>query len=204
MMKSIVNKLREQEIHCVTFNRLCYEKLKSSGKPHKDIRGMPKNWAALRKEQCCEMAVPTNHYAMHGNINRRAAISNLTVIIDFDIIDANGQASYEKFLEDFPELKTCKTVKTCSGGYHIYCRYDSEIKTGTDCFKGKYACVDIRNDKACVIAPPTKLYFDKEGTRTVTGEYSNFITGEILPFPLELKRHLTNLPPAVSKSVCCA
>ena len=197
MMKSIVHKLREQEIYCITFNRVFYEKLKPCGKPHKDMRGMPKNWASLTKEQCCEMVVPTNHYAM---AILTGAISNLTVI-DFDII-ATGHTSYEKFLEDFPELKTCKTVKSCSGGYHIYCRYDPEVVTGTDCFKGKYAGVDIRNDKACIIAPPTKLYFvDENKTATVKGEYSEFITGEILPFPPELKRHLTNLPSAVPKSV---
>ena len=81
MMKSIVHKLREQEIYCITFNRVFYEKLKPCGKPHKDMRGMPKNWAALTKEQCCEMVVPTNHYAM---AILTGAISNLTVI-DFDI-----------------------------------------------------------------------------------------------------------------------
>ena len=58
------------------------------------MRGMPKNWASLTKEQCCEMVVPTNHYAM---AILTGAISNLTVI-DFDII-ATGHTSYEKFLD---------------------------------------------------------------------------------------------------------
>ena len=140
------------------------------------MRGMPKNWAALTKEQCSEMVPPKNHYAL---AILTGEISNLTVI-DFDT-DSDGRTSYEEVLEDFPELKTCKTVRSCSGGYHIYCRYDSEIKTGTDCFKGKYAGIDIRNDKACIIAPPTKLHFNEEGTKctTVTGVYSDFIIGDI-------------------------
>lgn len=192
-MKSVVEKLREQNIYSVTFKSLCYRKLKPSGKPQKEM-GLPKNWTALTKEQCCEMEVPRNHHAL---AILTGAISNLTVI-DFDQ-DANGHTSYEEVLEDFPELKTCKTVKSCSGGYHIYCRYDPEVATGTDCFKDKYANVDIRNDKACIIAPPTKLYFLEEHQNpTVTGEYSDFIAGEIQPFPSELKRHLTNLHPAVS------
>ena len=42
------------------------------------------------------MVVPQNHYAL---AILTGEISNLTVI-DFDI-DANGQTSYERFLEDF-------------------------------------------------------------------------------------------------------
>eukprot|EP01036_Dinobryon_divergens_P034937 gene34937-45216_t len=156
----------------------------------------PKTWTTFTKEQCRELVVPKNHYAL---AILTGEISNLTVI-DFDT-DSNGHTSYEEVLEDFPELRTCKTVRSCSGGYHIYCRYDSEVKTGTDCFKGKYANVDIRNDGACIIAPPTKLFFEEEKKNpTVTGEYSDFVTGEIQPFPSELKQHLTNLP-GVPKSV---
>ena len=45
MINSVVNKLLEKEIYCVTFNSLCYQKLKPSGKPKKEMRGMPKGWA---------------------------------------------------------------------------------------------------------------------------------------------------------------
>jgi hypothetical protein len=60
-------------------------------------------------------------------------ISNITVL-DFDNDPITGTNCYEELVTAFPELRGCKTIKTWSGGYHIYCQYDPEIATGTNVF----------------------------------------------------------------------
>jgi hypothetical protein len=51
-------------------------------------------------------------------------------------------------------LKQCYTVKT-NKGYHIYFKYNCNIKTGENCFIN-YTNVDIRNNGSFIIAPPTE------------------------------------------------
>jgi hypothetical protein len=73
--------------------------------------------------------------------------SNITVL-DFDDIE-----EYNRVIVQYPELKNHYTVKS-PNGYHIYFLYNPTLKTGVDCFKS-YNKIDIRNDDAIIIAPPT-------------------------------------------------
>eukprot|EP01035_Chromulina_nebulosa_P002390 gene2390-3232_t len=156
MMKSIVDKLREQEIYCFTFNCLKYTDLKKSGKPNKKMCYPPKTWTTFTKEQCRELVVPKNHYAL---AILTGEISNLTVI-DFDT-DSNGHTSYEEVLEDFPELRTCKTVRSCSGGYHIY-MYKCDGKKETPYGQNVKNAKNIREAFYCKITKlPDDGFYEK-------------------------------------------
>jgi predicted P-loop ATPase len=70
-------------------------------------------------------------------------ISGITVVD----IDVKGDTVVP--LETFPETYT---VKTPSGGYHLYYEYDPTIKQTANTFK-KYPNVDIRNDGGYVVGP---------------------------------------------------
>jgi hypothetical protein len=107
--------------------------------------------------------------------------SNVTCL-DFDVKD--GQCSYQAVIEAYPELAKCKTIKTQSGGYHLYLKYDETIKTTVNAFE-EFENVDIRNDDAILIAPPTKVYKD----RNCCGEYTD-LGGDIMEIPNELKMKL--------------
>lgn len=80
--------------------------------------------------------------------------SNVTVV-DVD----NNNDTLEKFNEMLKNHDTFTTLvcKTLNGGYHYYFKYIKDIKT---CVKINNYSVDIRNDGACVICPPS-TYRDK-------------------------------------------
>lgn len=74
-------------------------------------------------------------------------VSNLTVV-DFDV--KNGLST--KINDLPPTLK----VKTPSGGFHLYYKYEPSLRTGVDIF-GDMSGVDIRNDGGYVVAPPSVI-----------------------------------------------
>ena len=112
------------------------------------------------------------------------SMSGITVI-DFD--DMN---SYQRMLEEYPDLKNHKTIKT-KNGVHVYCKYDATVLTTTNaCIE--YAGIDIRNDLAVVFAPPTK-YKLLDGTMI---HYSD-LGGEILPIPDIIRSNLKQCQPKV-------
>lgn len=73
------------------------------------------------------------------------AKSNITVI------DCDTPEAYDSLLAGYPDFKDYYTVQT-NKGYHIYCSYCDQIKTSIKEIKD----IDILNDGAFVIAPPTK------------------------------------------------
>ena len=110
------------------------------------------------------------------------SMSGITVI-DFD--DMN---SYERMLEEYPDLKNHKTIKT-KKGVHVYCQYDATVLTTTNASE-EYAGIDIRNDLAVVFAPPTK-YKLLDGTMS---HYSD-LGGDILPIPDIIRSNLKQCQP---------
>lgn len=70
-------------------------------------------------------------------------ISGITVVD----IDMNGDDTVP--LDTFPETFT---VKTPSGGYHLYYQYDAKIKTNANGYP-QFPHVDIRNDGGYVVGP---------------------------------------------------
>lgn len=75
--------------------------------------------------------------------------NNITVV-DIDIKN-DGLKKLAQLIDKYGDITTPK-VKTGSGGYHYYFRYNANDKTTTNV--QKYG-IDIRNDGAYVVAPPS-------------------------------------------------
>jgi len=97
---------------------------------------------------------------------------------DLTCFDFDTEQSYTELVSAHPELKDCKTVQT-KKGFHLYFQYDPSIETTTNYFPS----VDIRNDDAILICPPT-TYKLKDGTMA---EYKD-LGGELKPVPEYLKK----------------
>jgi hypothetical protein len=140
--------------------------LNSKGEQKKKLIGMPSNWEKKTESEF------NRHHTACAIIT--GAISNITVI-DFD-----SDISYDSFLKQFPIIHNCKKVKTRKG-YHLYFKYTPEITTTTDLLPA----VDIRNDKACILAPPTKY-------RLLDNSISEYIDlgGDLIDMPIDVKELL--------------
>jgi len=128
---------------------------------------MPKEWTKIINETNFKQYINNKHKVMcllTGKIN------DLT-IIDFDKKDV-----YDLALQQYPELKNYRTIQT-KRGYHIYCKYNADIKTRTNALV-TYESVDIASDGHMVFAPPT-TYIDLHGN---TNAYTD-LGGEILGVP---------------------
>lgn len=75
-------------------------------------------------------------------------ISGITVV-DIDTKEEGNITPLEAFPETY-------TVRTPSGGYHLYYQYNSEIKQTANTFP-QFPHVDIRNDGGYVVAPPSEF-----------------------------------------------
>ena len=98
-------------------------------------------------------------------------ISNITVL-DFDT-----EYAYIIFLQNVPNFDTYFTVKT-KKGYHVYCLYNPNLKTDNNILKGYIDILDIRNDEATIICPPSS-YIDLDGNIFTY----KFLGGEIKEVP---------------------
>ena len=105
-----------------------------------------------------------NIFEGHGFGMRTGKINNI-VVVDLDELtdkksDKNlkdGVNKYNELLEEYnngDDLDT-PTVRTQSGGTHIYFKYDEKIKQ-TQSVNGY--TIDIRSDNGYVVIPPTKGY----------------------------------------------
>lgn len=94
-------------------------------------------------------------------------ISGITVVD----IDTKGDKVVP--LETFPPTYT---VKTPSGGYHLYYEYDPRILQTANTFP-QFPHVDIRNDGGYVVAPPSK---------NEKGDYVIFKNLPVAAFPVSL------------------
>lgn len=139
------------------------EKGKEKKKPH-----FQNKWEHINKDNCL------NQENINGNVAVICGEVSGVTVIDFDC-----EESYDQICEDYPMLTDFKLVKT-RNGYHLYGKYNPNLKTGTNVFE-KYAKVDIRSDGGMVFAPPTK-YTLKDGT-VIQYEDKG---GAILEFPKEI------------------
>lgn len=94
-------------------------------------------------------------------------ISGITVID----IDTKGDKVVP--LETFPETFT---IKTPSGGYHLYYAYEEKIQQTANTFP-QFPHVDIRNDGGYVVAPPSI---------NEKGNYTIMLNVPIVRFPIDL------------------
>ena len=142
-------------------------KLNDKGVEKKQLKGLPKKWTENINKDNYKDYIFGGHKGMCvicGEIN------GITVV-DFDNV-----STYEKALEQFPDLKNYKTVKT-KRGFHVYCKYNPYLKTRSDACV-KLEGIDIANDGHMILAPPS-YYIDLEGNEIV---YTD-LGGEILDVP---------------------
>ena len=96
-------------------------------------------------------------------------ISDITVID----LDRNKPDGKETPLEAFPKTFT---VKTPSGGYHLYYKYSAKVGLSANKYP-QFPHLDIRNDGGYVVAPPSK---------TDAGEYKIINDVPVADFPDDL------------------
>jgi len=84
---------------------------------------------------------------------------------ELTVLDFDSKELAENFIKQFRVLQKLPIVKT-RHGYHVYLPYLQELKSTAN---GELH-LDIRNDGACVVAPPSPLVY-KEGEENAGGEY---------------------------------
>ncbi|GMF42260.1 unnamed protein product [Phytophthora lilii] len=100
---------------------------------------MPSGWQKLSK---CQAIGKSKNWGIQTG--KRSEIT----VIDVDIKkNKNGMDSLLDVDIDLDDYQTYK-VRTCSGGYHYYFKYDERFKTSANVLPG----VDVRNDNVCVFA----------------------------------------------------
>ena len=148
-------------------------------KYNKSMEAKVSNWI----EDYNMNAKDSKHFAV-----RTGKVSGITVL-DFDT-----EFAYKMFCANVPNFESYFTVKT-KKGWHVYCLYDRNLKSGNNVLKGLIEIIDIRNDPVVVkfsnfwseqeildgghvICPPTR-YLD------VNGNYFTYkyLGGTINPVP---------------------
>lgn len=102
---------------------------------------------ALTKWKDISSSVPIRN---GNNVAILTGERNRITVIDIDIKN-DGLKKWNELIKENGDITTPK-VKTGSGGFHYYFRYNANIKTTSNV--QNYG-IDIRNDKAYVVAPPS-------------------------------------------------
>jgi hypothetical protein len=143
-MNEAVSRYKTSKIYVFTLEGIVIDE-----KGKKKMIGMPQ-WKQINHNNFSSYCF--NHHRALAVLTGKTSCATF---VDIDLKD--GYCAYDDVMNDFPELRDCYTVKTWSGGYHVYCLYDAEIKTTTNAYEC-YKNIDIRNDDAIVFAPPTKVF----------------------------------------------
>lgn len=104
---------------------------------------------AWQKEALSDVSIPEGHNA--GVLTTSYKEDKALVVVDLDIKqDKNGIEEYKKLKSQGYDFPPTFTVKTPSGGYHLYYFTDTPVKGGVDVLaKG----IDIRSRGQYVVAP---------------------------------------------------
>ena len=110
------------------------------------------------------------------------AINNLTVV-DFDVADS-GLETYKSI----SDRVITTTVRTASGGIHWYFKYNPNIPSMNRILDddGNRVGIDVKNDKAIVIAPPSVI--DGQAYKFVRGR--TFADVRPIKMPRWLEKYL--------------
>ncbi len=126
-----------------------------------------KSWKKYQEELASDLDIE-QWFSKDQNIGIvTGSISGITVV-DIDV-KGDVVVSVDKFPETY-------TVKTPSGGYHLYYQYTPEIKQTANTFP-HLPHVDIRNDGGYVVAPPSQ---------TDKGVYEIVKNIPYAPFPISM------------------
>jgi len=136
-----------------------YEKISFMQIPHHDedlLKFSLKSNGKTAIEQYGEINIPKKallyDYCNVGLITGYR--NNITVVdLDFKEVPEDDHSFIEKFGTKFIKTFNTFTVKTPSGGYHLYFKYDSEIRQT----QNKLLGIDIRNDGGYVVCPPSSI-----------------------------------------------
>jgi len=129
----------------------------------------------------------------HFDVNHQTVFIQTGERSNITVVDIDDKKIYDDLLKTHPDLEDCYTVET-NKGYHIYFKYIKSLKQTTNIngIKG----IDIRNDRGCVIAPPTKY-------KLLNGEIAKYkyLGGEILDIPTSLLNLFTVKNKIVKKGI---
>ena len=129
----------------------------------KRIEGLPSGW-----EKLTESKIVKGHKALCVRTGR---LNNITVI-DFD-----SEKSYNKAIKKFPDLSQFFTIKT-PRGFHIYAKYNPEIKTTTNVERK----IDVRNDGAFVFGAGTVREDSQEYRDLIQGDLNLELSDDIIKY----------------------
>lgn len=145
----------------------------------KDKRPSISTWSEYQNKKADEEQISAwwnkNPEANIGIVT--GAISGVTVV-DLDCGKADGK---ETPLSTFPKTYT---VRTPSGGYHLYYKYNANIKQTANTYP-QFPHVDIRNDGGYVVAGGSKTSYEEKGVKK-GGEYVVVDDCLVADFPQEL------------------
>ena len=182
---SNANNIQSNDMKLATF-RLKYNSKNPSGEWSKGNLPHAKRIRSLEK-----MELLKDDYNNFGVICGKA--NDLTIVdLDFydhgdDKFDPRMSVFHSVFGEDFVKRFNTFTVKTGSGGYHLYFKYINKIKQTSD----KTSSIDIRNDGGYAVAP----YSNINDKRYIVDNMA-----DIKPMPQELIDWLLgNIYPASKK-----
>ena len=127
-------------------------------------------------------------------------LNNITIIdLDFFYKLNEEDRDDHPFVQFLPLVEPTKTIKTGRGGYHLYYKYEPELKSGPiiDRENDINLHIDIKNDSSYVVGEGTvfKKFLNKDGT-TSKLEYKNYEKdgyNQIVKMPDEIKQYFLNL-----------
>lgn len=99
-------------------------------------------------------------------------------------------------IEDTNKVKNTLTIKTPSGGQHLYFKYREGLRGIVGIFKSKGGEIDIRTEGNYVIAPFSKAEYTKKGVH-ISGTYEPINNGKIESMPDSLFNFLKKGKPKV-------
>lgn len=109
-----------------------------------------KEWTKISKKTCIDKLINKQ------NIGILTGKTSDITVIDIDIKD-DGLKIWKKLIKKHGEIKT-PTVKTGSGGLHLYCKYTDKLKSDSKVIQYKDEMeigIDIKNDGGYVVCPPS-------------------------------------------------
>jgi len=122
------------------------------GDINKEPRG--RGWQLVTSEDCEAFFNKIYDNRQYKPVNglgvKTGKDSNLTVV-DYDCYKDDDRLDKGVFENLF--FDKTRTIRTISGGYHFYFKYDKTLKQT----QGNGRSIDIRNDGGCVVVPPTSF-----------------------------------------------
>ncbi len=120
------------------------------------------------------------------NFGIPCGLVNKCFVLDMDLYKLKGDSEFiKRFGEDYIEYFNTLTIKTGSGGEHLYFNYDNDIKT-TTC---KLHEIDIRSNGSYAVAPGSCIWSPQQ-----IKEYKVIRDTPMITVPAELKEWiLSNL-----------